>query len=76
MPWRCFMKQAHAKTPGHETRINYEMLLTKLLRGRPRRRRRLQRCRERSTCARVAPPPCRVAAAVLLCFAASWIEES
>ena len=57
-------------------RINHEMLLTKLLRGHPRRRRRLQRCRERSTCARVVLPSRHAAAAFSLCFVVSWIEES
>ena len=70
------MKQAHTKKPGHETRINHEMLLTKLLRGRPRRCRRLQRSRERSICARVVPPPCPAAAACSLFFVASSVEES
>ena len=74
--WRCFMKLTHAKTPGHETRINYEMLLTKLLRGRPRRRRRLQWSRERSICARDVLPPCPAAAAFSLFFVASSVEES
>ena len=74
--WRCFTKQVHKTMLGHETRINHEMLLTKLLRGRPHRRRRLRQGRERSTCARVVPPPCPAAAACLLFFGASSVEES
>ena len=76
MPWRCFTKLIHAKRPSHVKRINYEMLLTKLLRGRPRRRRRLQWSRERSICARDVLPPCPAAAAFSLFFVASSVEES
>ena len=44
------MKQAHKKKPGHEKRINHEMLLTKLLRGRPRRRIRFAGVEFHSAC--------------------------
>ena len=76
VPWRCFMKQAHKKKPGHEKRINHEMLPTKLLRGRPFRRRRPRLGRVRSICARVVPLPSPAAAACFLCFRASSVEES
>ena len=73
---RCFTKQDHKTTLGHETRINHEMLLTKLLRGRPFRRRRPRLGRVRSICARAVTLPSPAAAACLLFFRASSVEES
>ena len=76
VPWLSSMKPINPKQSLFVMPVIHAMLFTKLLRGRPRRRRRLQRSRVRSICACVEPPPSRAAAAALPCFAASWIEES
>ena len=76
MACRCFMKQDHTTMLGHATRINHEMLFTKLLRGRPSRRRTARLCRARSICAPAEPPPPLAAAACSLFSWASSVEES
>ena len=75
MARRCTMKP-DLMTFGHATRINHKMLFTKLLRGRPFRRRTARLCRVRSICAPAAPLPSPAAAACLLFSRASSVEES
>ena len=76
MACRCITKPDHLTTLGHAKRINHKMLFTKLLRGRPFRRRTARLCRVRSICAPAAPLPSPAAAACLLFSRASSVEES
>ena len=73
---RGTMKPYHLMMFGHEMRTNHKMLFTKLLRGRPFRRRTARVCRARSICAPAEPPPPLAAAACSLFSWASSVEES
>ena len=76
MARRGTMKPYHLTTFGYAMRINHKMLFTKLLRGRPFRRRTARVCRARSICAPAVPPPSLAAAACLFLSRASSVEES
>ena len=75
MARRCTMKP-DLMTFGHAMRINHKMLFTKLLRGRPFRRRTARVCRARSICAPAVPPPSLAATACFPFSLASSVEES